>query len=73
MGGISGPLYTLLADVETITGSLKTPAVLARATVLLTRVCRSIEPTPKANPAWWSIRSRAQPAGVSRGDAAVVM
>src|SRR6266702_879076 len=64
--GISGPLYTFVAEVEATTGRPNTVAVFASATTLFMRTCRSIEPTPKASPACWSTRSRAQSLGSSR-------
>ncbi len=65
-GGIIGPLYTRLAEVEATTGKPNTPAVRARATVLFSSAWRSIDWTAKARPACWSANTTAQSAGVIR-------
>ena len=44
-----------------------TTAVRVNAMVLFSRSCRSIEATPKANPACWSISRRAHSSGFRRG------
>src|SRR5262249_22235291 len=65
-GGISGPLYTLDAEVLTTTGTEKATAVLASANAALRMDWRSADPAAKARPAWRSTRTTAQSEGVSR-------
>src|SRR5262245_19823932 len=66
-GGISGPLYTLDAEVLTTTGTENATAVLASANAALRMPCRSADPAAKARPACTSTRTTAQSEGLSKG------